>query len=307
MSTQPQDVNSVLIGGASGLLGSALTESWHGQHRVARLVRTSSGGSEGDVPWSPSEGTLQTSSVEGFDGVVLLSGEGVVSGRWTAAKKQKIMRSRVDSAGLLAQALASCARPPKVFVCASAIGYYGDTGQQTVDETAPLGRGFLAEVCEAWEAATRPAAEAGIRVVNMRIGLVLSPKGGALSAMLTPFKLGAGGVVGPGTQGMSWISMPDVVGAVNHILQTDSLRGPVNLTAPNPVDNRAFTKTLADVLSRPAVLPAPAFALRAALGRQMANETVLASAFVTPQRLLESGYAFQHPELEPALRAVLAD
>ncbi len=307
MGTQPQNVNSVLIGGASGLLGSALTEAWSGQHRVARLVRSQSGGADGDVPWSPSEGQLQTSSVEGFDGVVLLSGEGVVSGRWTESKKQKILRSRVESAGLLAQALATCARPPKVFVCASAIGYYGDTGQRTVDETAPQGGGFLAEVCQAWEAATQPAADAGIRVVNMRIGLVLSPKGGALSAMLTPFKLGAGGVVGPGTQGMSWISMPDVVGAVNHILQTQSLRGPVNLTAPNPVDNRAFTKTLADVLSRPAILPAPAFALRAALGRQMANETVLASAFVTPKALIDSGYAFQHAELEPALRAVLAD
>lgn len=306
MTSQPKNSQRLVIGGASGLVGSALTEAWAKLgHRVSRLVRAGGEVGEDAIPWAPRHGALEGAALEGFDAAVLLSGEGVVSGRWTDSKKRKIMDSRVQSARLLSETLAARARPPKLLICASAIGYYGNTGQETVDEAHPNGKGFLAEVCEAWEAATRPAAEAGIRVVNIRIGLVLSTQGGALSTMLTPFKLGAGGVVGKGRQGMSWISMADVVGAVNHILETESLQGPVNLTAPNPVDNRAFTKTLARVLRRPAVLPAPAFAIRAALGREMADETVLASAFVRPQRLLDSGYSFTHTELEPALQDIL--
>lgn len=296
-----------LIGGSSGLIGTALSAAWReAGHEVVRLARGRGGADPSSIPWDPAAGQLESGALEGFDAVVHLGGEGVVSGRWTEAKKRKILDSRVISTRLLAEGLARSRARPKVFICASAIGFYGDTGERCVDERAKQGEGFLAEVCDAWEDATRPAVDAGVRVVNVRIGLVLSPKGGALGAMLTPFRLGAGGVVGSGGQLMSWISLQDVVGAVQHIMQTEALSGPVNLTAPNPVNNRDFTRILASVLSRPAIVPAPAFALRLALGKEMANETVLASACVLPKALLDSGYAFEHTELEPTLRAILS-
>jgi uncharacterized protein (TIGR01777 family) len=235
---------------------------------------------------------------------VHLAGENIAGGRWTAAMKQKIRDSRVNGTRSLCEALARMESPPKVLVVASAIGFYGNRDDEIMDESSKAGEGFLSDVCREWEDATQAARDAGIRVVNLRIGVVLSPKGGALAKMLTPFKLGGGGIIGNGRQYWSWISIDDVAGAIHHALMTDSLSGPVNAVAPNAPMNREFTKTLGRVLRRPTILPMPAFAAKLALG-EMANDLLLASTRVEPTKLIESGYKFRQPTLEKSLRHIL--
>lgn len=294
---------TVLVTGSTGLLGSALVPFLTDQgHRVIRLVRKDPKPDE--VRWHPEAGTIDTAGLEGLDAVVHLAGENIAEGRWNAAKKARIRDSRVNGTRLLAESLAGLSAPPGVLVSASAIGYYGDRGDEVLREDSPAGSDFLAEACLAWEAAAQPAAQKGIRTVNLRTGIVLSAEGGALAKMLFPFKMGAGGVIGSGNQYMSWISIHDTIGVVHHALTTDALQGPVNTVAPTPVTNREFTSTLGRALSRPTLFPMPAFAARLAFG-EMADALLLASARVEPVRLQETGYAFQHPHLEGALRHIL--
>ena len=293
----------VLVSGSRGLIGSALVSSLRaGGHDVRRLVRGEATGD--DVAWDPGGGTIDRAALEGTEGVVHLAGEGIGAKRWTRAQKREIRDSRVEGTRLLAEALAGLEPRPEVLVSGSAVGVYGDRGDEVLTEDSTLGDSFLAGVCKEWEAATAPVAEAGIRVVNIRSGIVLSPAGGALKKQLPLFKLGLGGNLGSGWQYMSWISIDDEVGAIGHALATPSLRGPVNLTAPEPVRNAQFTSTLGRVLARPSVLPVPRLALAVVLGRELAAE-MLGSQRVLPIRLEASGYAFHHPELEPALRHVL--
>jgi uncharacterized protein (TIGR01777 family) len=295
----------VAVTGASGLVGAGLRPALAAQgHAVLPLVR---GGApapgERVVRWDPAAGTLAAADLEGVDAVVHLAGEGI-AGRWTAAKKARIRDSRLRSTALLAGTLARLARPPRVLVSASAIGWYGDRGDEVLTEASPAGAGFLAEVCREWEAAAGPAALVGIRVVHLRIGMALSRRGGGLAALLPAFRLGLGGPIGRGAQWMSWIALDDLVGAIVHALGADTLAGPVNAVAPHPVTNREFTRTLARVLRRPAFLPFPTLAARLLLG-EMADALLLASTRVLPLRLTASGYAFEHPELRGALRAEL--
>ena len=295
---------NVLLTGSGGLIGSALAPALAADgHQVRRLRRAAAGGPD-ETSWNPADGTFAPGALDGIDGVVHLAGESIAGGRWTAARKARIRDSRVDDTRRLAEALAALEQPPRVLVAASAIGFYGDRGDELLDEAASPGIGFLPEVSRAWEAASAPAREAGIRVVHLRIGIVLSPAGGALGQMLLPFKLGAGGVLGSGDQYMSWISIDDVVGIARHALTDDTLGGPVNAVAPRAVTNREFTRTLGAVLRRPTILPAPAFALRIALG-EMADALLLASTRVDPAALRATAFEFQHPELEGALRHVL--
>lgn len=295
----------VLVTGASGLVGSALVPLLTaGGHTVARLVRSPPRPSVAEVQWNPETGIREIASLEGMDAVVHLAGENIAGGRWTAERKARIRDSRVTGTRTLCETLARLARPPKVLVSASAIGYYGDRGGEVLRETSAPGLGFLPEVCRAWEEATEPAAQKGIRVVLLRIGVVLSPAGGALAKMLFPFKLGAGGIIGSGQQYMSWIGLDDIIGAIHHTLMTDALQGPVNVVAPRPVTNRDFTKTLGRVLGRPTLFPLPAFAARLAFG-EMADALLLASTRVEPARLMAANYAFRHPDLEGALRHLL--
>ena len=296
----------VLISGSTGLVGSALcTALTTGGHEIARLVRESPRSRQPEIPWDPANGTIDAAKLEGFDGVVHLSGENIAAGRWTEKQKQRIRDSRVKGTRLLCETLAKLKQKPKVLVCASAIGFYGDRGDEVVDESSPAGSNmFLVDVCKEWESATEPARSAGIRVVNLRFGIVLSPSGGALAKMLLPFKLGVGGVIGDGKQYMSWVALDDAVGAVQHCLMTDSLSGPVNAVAPQAVTNREYTKTLGKVLTRPTIFPLPASIARLAFG-QMADELLLTSTHVRPTRLLESKYVFRYPQLEGALRHLL--
>lgn len=299
-------VMKVLISGSTGLVGSALcTALVNGGHEISRLVRESPRSRQPEISWNPAKGAIDAGKLEGFNAVVHLAGENIASGRWTDAQKERIRSSRVESTRLLCDALARLKDKPKVLVCASAIGFYGNRGDEVVDESSSPGKDmFLVEVCKEWESATEPARAAGIRVVNLRFGVILSPNGGALAKMLLPFKMGAGGILGDGKQFMSWIALDDAVGAIQHCLATDSLSGPVNGVAPQAVTNREFTKTLGKVLFRPTIFPMPAFAARLAFG-QMADELLLASTYVRPTRLLESKYAFRYPQLEGALRHVL--
>lgn len=290
----------VLITGASGPIGSALLASFTAQNaQVVRLVRGQAS-SAAQISWDPLT-ALSPAPVSGFDAVIHLAGESVV-GRWTDAKKKAIRESRVLGTRNLAAALARSEAKPRVLVCASAIGFYGDRGDEILGEKSPIGQGFLPEVCGEWEDASQIAAEAGIRTVNIRIGLALTPKGGALGKMLTPFKLGLGGRIGSGRQWLSWIHLDDIVGGIQHAIGAESLAGPVNLVAPNPVRNAEFTKVLASVLRRPAFFPVPEFALRLVFGKQAAEEMLLASQRVQPGKLLASGYTFRFSELRPALR-----
>jgi uncharacterized protein (TIGR01777 family) len=245
-------------------------------------------------------GRLDGAAIEGVDAVIHLAGEPIAQ-RWTAGAKRRIRDSRVRGTALLAKTIGSLARPPRVMVSGSAMGIYGDRGDEVLDETSALGSDFLAEVAREWEAASEAAARAGVRVVNIRTGLVLSPRGGALAKLLLPFRLGVGGRVGSGRQWVSWIGLDDTVGAIRHAMSTEALAGPVNLAAPNPVTNAELAATLAKVLGRPAILPVPAAAMRLAFGA-MGRSTLLASQRMRPRRLLETGYAFRHPTLEAALR-----
>lgn len=295
----------VLISGASGLIGSALTTllTTHGD-RAIHLGRAAPQPGQAALRWNPEAGELPTPPLEGFDGVVHLAGESVASGRWTAARKERILRSRVAGTGLLCRGLAALDRPPPVLVCASAVGYYGDAGDRELTESSPAGEGFLAEVVSQWEAAAEPAREAGIRVVHLRFGTVLSPNGGALGRMLPPFRLGLGGRVGHGRQYWSWISLADAVAATRFCLVSDRVDGPVNAVAPEAATNAQFTASLGRALRRPTPFPLPAVVLKLFLG-EMGQALLLSSARVRPDRLLEAGYGFIHKSLDTALADLL--
>ncbi|MEX0701694.1 MAG: TIGR01777 family oxidoreductase [Planctomycetales bacterium] len=294
----------VAVTGSSGLVGSALAPYLTaGGHEVVRIVRRPARGAD-EMSWDPSEKSLDSTALRGIDAVVHLAGESIAGGRWNAEKKRRIRDSRVDGTRLLAEALAAAEEGPRVFVCASAIGYYGSRGAEILTEASAAGRDFLADVCREWEAAADPARAAGVRVVHLRFGMILDPAGGALAKMLTPFKLGAGGRIGDGRQYWSWIARDDVLDVVLRALTEDDLAGPVNTVSPNPATCGEFTKTLGRVLSRPTIFPMPAFAARLAFG-EMADALLLASQRVVPQRLQRSGHRFRHPELEAALRHML--
>jgi uncharacterized protein len=293
----------IAISGATGLVGQQLGESIRKQGDDV-LVVSRSGGGENTLVWDPAGGKLDPSKLSGVDAFVHLAGESIADGRWTEAKKARIRESRVSGTRLVAEALASLSDGPKTLIAASAIGFYGDRGAEVCQESDSPGTGFLPDVCVAWEAATAPAEAAGIRVVKLRIGVVLSPKGGALAKMLPPFRLGAGGVIGSGRQYFSWVALDDLIPIIQFALTNATLSGPVNAVAPQAVTNHEYTKTLGKVLGRPTVFPMPAFAARLAFG-EMADALLLASARVVPEKLKEAGYVFQYPELEPALRAML--
>jgi len=295
----------VAVSGSGGLIGAGVVSALSAAgSEVVRLVRREPVPGERAVRWDPEKGVADPAGLAGLDAVVHLAGENIASGRWNAARKAAIRESRVEGTRLLCDALAALPEPPKALVCASAIGYYGDRGDDLLTEESPAGKGFLPDVCREWEAAAAPAAKKGIRVVNLRIGVVLSPKGGALSRMLPPFRAGVGGVLGSGKQYVSWVALDDLTGIVLHALAREALRGPVNAVAPRPVTNREFTEALGSVLSRPTLFPVPAFALRLAVG-EMADALLLASARVAPRRLEETGYRFRFPELNGALRHLL--
>jgi uncharacterized protein len=295
---------NILVTGSAGLIGSALISYLSGnQHRVVRLVRHAQLGTD-EIYWNPAAGILDPQDLEGLDAVVHLAGESIASGRWTKEKKQRIRESRLLGTQLLAQSLSRLFDPPKVLVSVSAVGYYGDRGDEQLDEDSKPGTGFLAELCRQWEWATQAALTRGIRVVIPRVGMVLSAKGGALELMLPVFRLGIGGKIGTGRQYMSWIALEDLVGVIDHLIQNKSIHGPVNAVSPNPATNREFSQSLAHALSKPAVFALPAFAARLAFG-EMANEVLLASARVSPVRLAESEFKFQFPELDGALGHML--
>jgi len=296
----------VLISGASGLVGSALTAFLTTQgHQVIKLVRRPARGAD-EIFWDPAAERVNLDAAVGrIDAVVHLAGAGIADARWTEARKHEIRESRVRGTSGLARALAAMARPPRVVVGGSAIGYYGDGGDAWQVEGAAAGSGFLAEVTSAWEAAWAPLDAVGVRRVALRTGVVLSPAGGALAKMLPAFRFGLGGPVGGGRQWWSWISLDDLTGVIGHALLDDSVRGPLNAVAPEPVTSAEFAHTLGRVLGRPAVLPVPAWALRVALGRGLADEALLASQRVRPETLIKCGYRFRHENLETALRHVL--
>jgi uncharacterized protein (TIGR01777 family) len=295
----------VTVTGSSGLVGTALVEALEADgHFVRRLVRRPPRDPQREFVWNPKNGQIDVAALDGAHGVVHLAGESLAGHRWTESFKQEIRDSRVRGTQVLCDALAGLATKPAVLVSTSAVGYYGDRGDEVVDESSPPGNGFLADVCREWEAATKSAGDAGIRVVNQRLGVVLSLNGGALAQMLTPFKLGVGGVIGSGHQFWSWISLDDLISAIKFLLKTAALSGPVNVVAPQAVTNREFTKTLGKVLGRPAILPMPAFAARLAFG-EMANEMLLGGVRVEPRALTVAGFEFQWPQLEPALKHLI--
>jgi uncharacterized protein (TIGR01777 family) len=294
----------VIITGAGGLIGGALARHLRDDGHVVTPLRR--GGPASAPPrWDPYAGDVDWGDIDRVDAVVHLAGESIAGGRWTRARKRRILDSRVKGTRALVAALADLPARPRVLVCASAIGFYGDRGDEPLDEQSAGGRGFLADVCRQWEAEALAARAMGVRVVNARIGVVLSAHGGALPRMLTPFRLGLGGVIGDGSQVMSWVSLDDLVRMLAFCIGHDELDGPVNLVAPAPATNRAFTKTLGRVLRRPAALPLPAPLLRLLLG-EMADALLLASAHVKPRRLTEAGYTWRHAALEPALRDILS-
>jgi len=294
----------ILIGGSHGLVGTGLIKSLEREgHEIFRLVRHAPT-SKAEVEWSPDRYSIALARIEGFDAVVNLAGESIAEGRWTDDKKRRIRESRVKGTKLLGDALANLTVPPKVFICASAIGYYGNRGDEVLTETSAPGADFLSEVCVEWEKGTALATEKGIRVVNARFGVILDANGGALKKMLPPFRMGLGGKIGSGKQWMSWIALDDVISGLEFALANDSLRGPVNFVAPNPVTNAEFTKTLGKVLSRPTLFPIPAFGVRLLFG-EMADALLLSSQRVEPERLTATGYEFQYTQLEAALRHAL--
>ena len=288
----------VAVTGSTGLVGSALVEHLVAKgHEVVRLKRP--------AHWDPDKRTVDVSAFSDIDAVVHLAGENIAGGRWTAARKKRILESRVKGTKLIAETIAKMERAPQVLVSASAIGYYGDRGGEVLREESAAGAGFLPDVCRQWEAATDAATRKGIRVVHLRTGLVLSGKGGALGKMLLPFRLGLGGKIGSGNQYWSWISIDDLCAGILHCIQANTLHGAVNMVSPSPITNLEFTKVLGGVLSRPTILPMPAFAARLVLG-EMADALLLASARVEPAKLLASRFVFRHKDLETTLKSLLA-
>lgn len=291
---------NIIIAGASGFIGQALLTSLRASgHDVRRLVRVRTGEPDA-IAWDPERRHIAAGELDGADAIVNLAGENIAGGRWSAARRRAILRSRIDATATLVDATGRVAQKPALLVNASAVGCYGDRGDAVVDEISPVGAGFLAEVCESWEAEAAAAGAHGVRVVFLRLGLVLGHGGGALQKLLPAFRWGLGGPLGSGGQWMSWVHRDDVIGIIAHALRDQRMRGPVNAVAPNPVTNAEFTRTLGRVLGRPAVLPVPAFALKAAFG-QMANEALLGSTRAIPRKLQELGFEFRYPELEAAL------
>ena len=294
----------IVISGASGLIGTQLVAKLSSSgHEVVRLVRRSP--KPGEIQWNPKSGTLDAAALEGVDAVIHLSGAGIGDRRWTDGYRKEILDSRTATTALLATTMASLSRKPSVFLSGSAIGIYGARNNEQLTEVSTHGTGFLAEVCEQWEAAAKPAVDAGIRTVYLRTGIVLSPKGGALKKLLPLFKLGVGGKFGNGKQWQSWISIDDEIGAIEHLL-TANVSGAVNLTAPNPVTNGEFTKVLASVLKRPAIVPVPTFAPKILLGGELADALLFTGQRVIPAALNASGYMFKHTTLESAFRSLLS-
>lgn len=292
----------VLLAGGSGLIGSALRRALDTRGDSVVLL----GRSGGSPSWDPAAGRI-SGSLEGFDAVINLAGESIGSGRWNDAKKQAIVQSRVAGTTALATALGACEQRPSVFICGSAVGYYGSRGrEELLDESSSPADDFLARVCKDWEAATQPASDAGIRVANLRTGIVLTPEGGALKKMLLPFKLGVGGKLGPGRQYMSWITLNDEVRAILHVLDHNDISGPVNLTAPHPVTNEVFTKLLGEAVHRPAIIPLPSAVLKLILGEELATALLLTGQRVFPKKLEASGFAFEHVTLEAAFRSMFS-
>lgn len=296
----------VAVTGATGLVGSALVPALLAAgHRVDRVSRRRPAVGTTDIQWEPARGRLDPRALEGVDAVVHLAGETIAALRWTPAIKERIRRSRVDGTRLLAETLGRLTRRPRVLVAVSGVGYYGNRGDTPLTEESPPGSGFLAEVCREWEAAADPARVAGMRVVHPRLGVVLAGQGGALPRMALPFRLGAGGVIGDGRQYWSWIELNDLVRVIELCLALETLAGPVNAVAPTPVTNREFTRVLGRVLGRPTLVPLPALAVRLLLG-EMGQALLLDSARALPRRLERAGFRFRHPDLEDALRVVLA-
>jgi uncharacterized protein (TIGR01777 family) len=293
----------LLLAGASGLLGTALTETSRASGDEVRCLVRRPARSADEISWQPETGELDPTALDGIDAVVCLSGVGVGERRWTDSFRRRILTSRTETVGTLARAIAASDSRPAVFVSASAVGYYGDTGTDPVDESSPAGEGFFPDVCVAWEQAAEPAASAGVRTAQIRTGIVLARHGPVLARMLPLFRLGVGGPLGRGRQYWSWITLADEIAAIRFVLATEGLSGPVNLCAPEPVTNAVFARTLARVVHRPALFPAPEFALRVVLG-DFAGE-ILASQRVLPTALLGAGFRFSHPELEAGLRAEL--
>jgi uncharacterized protein (TIGR01777 family) len=295
----------ILVSGSHGLVGKALIQSLTTDgHEVLRLVRRARAFGAPEVEWHPNQGQIDAQHLEGLDAVVHLAGESIASGRWTDSKKLAIRESRVKGTSLLSEVLAQRSRPPSVFLCASAIGYYGDRGDELLTEQSAPGEDFLSSVCVEWENATKPAIEKGIRTIHTRFGVILDAGGGALAQMLTPFRMGIGGRVGTGKQWMSWIALGDVVNGLKFLIADKTVQGAVNFVAPNPVTNAEFTKTLGRVLSRPTIFPIPAFGARLAFG-ELADALLLSSQKVEPSVLADNGFLFSWPTLEPALRHIL--
>ena len=296
----------ILVTGSTGFVGSALIPFLRSDgHTVIRLLRSTPPPGSAELRWNPEAEELDAATLEGLDGVVHLAGDPIAKERWTPDKKAAIRDSRIKGTRLLAQRLAGLKRPPAVLVSASAVGYYGNRGDELLREESSPGIGFLSETAQAWEEATGAAQQAGIRVIRIRIGVVLSPRGGALAMMLPPFRLGLGGPLGSGRQWMSWIALDDLLRVIQYALTTNSLQGAVNAVAPQPVTNRGFTRTLARVLRRPAFFPVPPFALRLLFG-EMAEEVLLGGARVEPTKLLQNRFQFDFPTLEQALQKLLS-
>lgn len=295
----------ILVTGSTGLVGSALLPYLASKgHHLISLTRQNPPSNPSSVYWNPPQKGPDIAPLQGAEAVIHLAGESIADGRWNDAKKARIRESRVSGTRILVDAVTRMHPFPKTVIVASAIGFYGDRGDEVLDEASAPGKGFLPEVCQAWESACAPLLTKGIRVVNLRFGIILSPNGGALGKMLLPFKMGAGGILGSGQQWMSWIALDDVLGTIAFALDTPAVSGPVNVVAPQAVTNREFTKTLGQVLRRPTIIPMPAFAARLAFG-EMADALLLSSAHVQPKALLTAGYHFQWTPLENALHHLL--